>query len=89
MTIDLTPELEKLVQSKVASGRYESAADVVREALRLFEEQDDFLPLSKEEIGAQIEVGWQSARRGELVDGETVFRRLEARLDAIDRIAEK
>jgi antitoxin ParD1/3/4 len=40
MNVSLTPRLEKLVIDKVASGRYGSASEVVREALRLLEEQD-------------------------------------------------
>jgi len=35
MNVHLTPELEALVQSKVKSGRYNSASEVIREALRL------------------------------------------------------
>ena len=40
MNVNLTPQLEELVRSKVASGLYTSASEVVREALRLLEEQD-------------------------------------------------
>jgi antitoxin ParD1/3/4 len=38
MNVSLTPELEKFVGTKVESGRYNSASEVVREALRLLEE---------------------------------------------------
>jgi putative addiction module CopG family antidote len=34
MNVSLTPELEKFVSAKVESGRYNSASEVVREALR-------------------------------------------------------
>jgi antitoxin ParD1/3/4 len=40
MNVNLTPQLEELVRSKVASGMYTSASEVVREALRLMDEQD-------------------------------------------------
>ena len=40
MNVSLTPELEQFVASKVATGRYNSASEVVREALRLLEEHD-------------------------------------------------
>ena len=43
MNVSLTPELEKLVQEKVESGRYTSASEVVREALRLMEKRDQRL----------------------------------------------
>ena len=40
MNVNLTPQLEQLVKGKVASGLYNSASEVVREALRLLEQQD-------------------------------------------------
>jgi antitoxin ParD1/3/4 len=41
MNISLTPELEKLIQEKVASGLYQTASEVIREGLRLLKERDD------------------------------------------------
>lgn len=41
MTISLSPKLEKLVHDKVASGQYESAEEVVAEALQLLQERDE------------------------------------------------
>jgi antitoxin ParD1/3/4 len=38
--VSLTPELETLVDSKVASSRYRSASEVVRAALRLLDERE-------------------------------------------------
>jgi antitoxin ParD1/3/4 len=40
MNVSLTPELDQFVAGKVESGRYNSASEVVREALRLLEEHD-------------------------------------------------
>lgn len=40
MNVSLTPELEKMVADRVRSGRYASASEVIREALRLLGEQD-------------------------------------------------
>jgi antitoxin ParD1/3/4 len=40
MNVSLTPELEEFVRTKVESGRYNSASEVVREALRLLEEHE-------------------------------------------------
>ena len=77
MNVHLTPELEALVQAKVKSGRYNSASEVVREALRLFEERDELLELRKDAIRQQIDAGWYSLRRGEGVDGEAFFADLE------------
>ena len=41
MNIHLTRELEQLVQTKVKSGRYNSAIEVIHEALRLLEQRDE------------------------------------------------
>jgi antitoxin ParD1/3/4 len=40
MNVSLTPELESFVNAKVETGRYNSASEVVMEALRLLEEHD-------------------------------------------------
>ena len=77
MNVHLTPELEALVQAKVKSGRYNSASEVVREALRLFEEREALLELRKDAIRQQINAGWDALRRGEGVDGEAFFAELE------------
>ena len=41
--INLTPELDRLVKEKVASGLYENPSEVVREALRLMLERESAL----------------------------------------------
>ncbi len=89
MNVHLTPELEQLVQSKVKSGRYNSASEVVREALRLLEQRDEVFTLRKDQIRKQIEEGWQSAQRGEFVDAEEVFGRMDADLQNSERSALK
>ena len=89
MNVHLTPELEQFVQSKVKSGRYNSASEVVREALRLLEQRDEVFTLRKDEIRKQIEEGLQAAKRGELVDGDEVFDRIDAELEAMERSATK
>ena len=40
MNVALTPELEKIVTERVASGRYASASEMIAEALRLLDERD-------------------------------------------------
>ena len=77
MNVNLTPELEQLVHSKVQTGRYNSASEVVREALRLMEERDQV----KAEVRKKIAAGIESARAGRLSDGEEFFAQMEAELD--------
>lgn len=40
ISVSLTPELVDLIKARVASGRYTSTSEVVREALRLLERAD-------------------------------------------------
>jgi antitoxin ParD1/3/4 len=73
MNVSLTPQLERLVQEKVESGLYNSASEVIREALRLLLEQDELRRLRREELKRQIMVGIEQLNEGRTVvlDEET------------------
>jgi putative addiction module CopG family antidote len=60
LNVNLTPQLEKLVRQKVSSGRYNSASEVVREALRLMETQDELRSLKLEQLRRDIREGLDS-----------------------------
>jgi antitoxin ParD1/3/4 len=60
MNISLTPHLEELVKGKVESGLYNSASEVMREALRLLEERDQLRELRFEELRREIQKGIDS-----------------------------
>ena len=79
MNVSLTPELERLVVEKVESGMYTSASEVVREGLRLLQERDELRRARLEELRREIARGVEQADRGELIDGEEVFRELRER----------
>jgi len=87
MSIQLTPEFEQLIENKVKSGPYKSASEVIAEALRLLEQRDRIFSDNKDAVRAKIEQGWQAAQRGELVDGDEVFDRIDAELEARERAA--
>lgn len=40
MNVSLSPHFDKLIAEKVKSGSYNSASEVIREALRLLEQKD-------------------------------------------------
>jgi antitoxin ParD1/3/4 len=65
MNISLTQELEALVQETVRSGRYSSASEVVREALRLFQEREQVRQIKLEQLRKDIAVGIEQIERGE------------------------
>jgi antitoxin ParD1/3/4 len=81
MNINLTPQLEDLVRSKVTSGLYNSASEVVREALRLMEREDQVRAVTLEQLRHDIQEGLQSGSAGEL-DIEAIKRRGRERLAA-------
>lgn len=85
MNVSLTPELEQLVHLKVQTGRYTSASEVIREALRLMEERDQMQTLQKDEIRRKIAAGMASLKAGQSVDGEAFFADMHAELDALGR----
>jgi antitoxin ParD1/3/4 len=60
ININLTPQLEAMVREKVASGLYNSASEVVREALRLLEQQDQFRAIKLEQLRKDIREGIES-----------------------------
>ena len=60
MNVSLTPQLEKLVQDRVKSGRYTSASEVIREALRLMEEKDRLLDAKLDQLRPDIREGLDS-----------------------------
>ena len=62
MNVNLTPQLEELVRSKVASGLYTSASEVVREALRLMDEQDRVRAAKLEQLKADVRRGLDSGK---------------------------
>jgi antitoxin ParD1/3/4 len=73
VNVSLTPELEEFIQKKVTSGRYTSASEVVREALRLLEDQEKVIAAQRKEFRAELERRTASLQRGEGLDGEKVF----------------
>lgn len=73
MTVSLTPELESFVSSRVASGKFVSASEVVREGLRLLEEREARRDAELAQLRRDVQVGLEQARAGELVDGEEVL----------------
>jgi antitoxin ParD1/3/4 len=68
MNVSLTPELEQFVSTKVDSGRYNSASEVVREALRLLEEHDQARASQVTEFNRELGRRLASLDRGEKVD---------------------
>lgn len=85
LNVSLTPKLSQFVTATVASGRYLSASEVVREGLRLLEERELMRQAGLDEARKKIAAGLASLDRGEGIPGEQVFSEIEARLDRLER----
>jgi antitoxin ParD1/3/4 len=82
MNVSLTPELEQMVQEKVESGRYTSASEVVREALRLMEKRDQRMEereAALKEFQAMLDGRIAEADAGKVMDVEDAFAQLRAK----------
>ena len=65
MNVSLTPKLEELVHAKVATGMYNNASEVIREALRLMEETDQLKALKLQILKKELSMALDSLERGE------------------------
>ena len=77
MNVSLTPELERFVSTKVESGRYNSASEVVREALRLLEEHEHARSAQLTQLNDELARRLASLDRGERVDAREIQARLQ------------
>jgi len=76
VNVSLTPDLDAFLKSRVESGRYQTTSEVVREALRLLERQEQELDDSLKQLKKKLDLGALQADRGDLLDGEAVFAEL-------------
>lgn len=64
MNISLTPTLEYYLKQKVESGMYNSISEVVREAVRLLEDQDSMRSAKLNSLRKDIQLGIDSLDNG-------------------------
>lgn len=76
MNVSLTPQLEEMINKKVATGLYQSASEVVRAGLRLLEEQDRTRAQRLEELRREIALGIKDIEEGRysVIDENTAER---------------
>jgi antitoxin ParD1/3/4 len=71
----LGKHFESFVQTQLASGRYNNASEVLRDALRLMEERERRLSA----LDSVINRGMADVQAGRVHDADTVFDELEAK----------
>lgn len=80
LTVSIPVHQDAFIKDRVARGRYETAGDVVREAIALLEQREHMRDAVIDEIRREIELGIQQAEAGQVRDGEEVFRDIRAKL---------
>ena len=69
MNVSLTPELLHIVQQKVGSGLYNNASEVIREAIRQLDTNEQLLyELKLARLRETLEPGLAQMRAGEFTD---------------------
>jgi hypothetical protein len=71
MAIEITPELENLVQGIFAGGGFTSETEIISTALHLLQK--------REQLRADLKQGCDELDRGERLDAEQVFAELRQR----------
>lgn len=71
--VSLTPQQVEFLANCVASGRYQSASEVVREGLRLVEDQQRHREAMIERARSLVQEGADQVDRGQTIDADTFF----------------
>ena len=79
ISADLGQQLETFVSSLVATGRYNSKSEVLREGVRLIQDRETRLAA----LDASIARGLADAESGNTTPADEVFDRLEAKYRAM------
>ena len=80
--ISLSSEIQNLIEERMRRGGYPTADDVVRAGLALLAQQERLTDFGPGELDRLLAAGEAEIEAGNLLDGEVVFRELEARSDA-------
>jgi antitoxin ParD1/3/4 len=79
MNVSLTPELTQYVQTKVESGLYHSASEVIREGLRLLKEKEQLQAVRLTTLRQELQEGIDQADQGEFSQRSIADLKAEAR----------
>lgn len=84
VSVSFTPQQAAFLAACVQSGRYQSASEVVREAIRLLEDQQAHREAEIERARALIQEGADQLAQGEVVDAKSFFREWDDELNELE-----
>ncbi len=71
MSISLTPEQERFIQTKLQTGKYRSAEEILEVALQLLDEYDRAESAWVEEVREKVDAAIAATDHTPPIDGET------------------
>lgn len=80
MNITLKTEQAELIKQKINSGKYNTAEEVIAQALQLLDRRDKEYENWVEETRGKVDVAIEELRRGEGIDGNVVIAQLKEKL---------
>ncbi len=83
LNVSLTDALKRYVNSKIATGNYESASEVVRESLRLSQSLEQRESLYWTAVREKVSVARRQVKTGQVVDGEVAMKTLISELGRV------
>jgi antitoxin ParD1/3/4 len=84
ISVSFTPQQAEFLASCVASGRYQSTSEAVREAIRLLEDQHARRQAEIERIRGLVLEGADQLDRDDVIDSEAFFREWDEELKEIE-----
>jgi antitoxin ParD1/3/4 len=85
MNVSLTPKLERWIGKKVKEGKYQTASEVVREALRELAEREQRRELELARLRTRIDLGMEDIRDGRVTLLDVKQIKAEARRELATR----
>ena len=82
MQLKVPPDLERLIERRLSTGRYTSVEDVLVQALEAQDAEESWTDEERRALTAHIEEGYLQAERGELIDGAQARREIQAMQDS-------
>jgi antitoxin ParD1/3/4 len=76
MNISLSPDQERLIQTKLQTGKYSSAEEVLEIALQLLDKYDLADAAWSEDVGEKIDAAILASEQTPPIDGETFINQI-------------
>jgi len=84
ISVSFTPEQAAFLAACLETGRYQSTSEVIREAVRLLQDQQAMRAAEVERARALILEGAEQLDRGEVMNADAFFGEWDAELDALE-----